>query len=106
LDDVRRRVLDHVERQERRFGMLIWAGVLLEAAFFWGFIRLADFSNATHALLFLSMAGTYVFLLIGLLALGRQVSRVGQMIVKAIELPPPAEKSDYTPVLGLMDREE
>ncbi len=90
LDGVRQRVLRRIERQERIFAGLMGAGMAVEVAFFWGFVRLADFHNPTHALLFLSMGGTYVFLVIGLTALGVHISRIGRSILKAVQMPPAA----------------
>jgi hypothetical protein len=101
LKSVRQRTLDRIERYERTFKVIFAAAMVIEATFIWGFIKLADFSNTTHALIFLSMAATYVFLAIGLIALGVQLNRIGRLILKAIELPQPNEETRRKPVLGL-----
>ncbi len=106
LDEVRRRVLDRIDRHDRWLIGLFAAGIVIEAnLIFYGAIRLADFRNPTHALIFLSMLATYVFLALGLCALGLHVSRIGRSILKALELQCAPETCDSGPHRWLTKRE-
>jgi hypothetical protein len=50
------------------------------------FVALADFGNRTHILLLLSTIATYTIVGAGLFALGGHVTRVGERILKGVEL--------------------
>lgn len=50
-----------------------------------GFIQVADFSNRIGVLIFLSMAASYMVVVVGLAALSPHVRRNTQVVIKAIE---------------------
>jgi hypothetical protein len=54
---------------------------------------LADFSNRLHVLLLLSTVAVYSILALDRVALGAHVSGCTERILKAIEVPPAAERS-------------
>jgi hypothetical protein len=45
---------------------------------------LSDFKQRTHVLLIIGFVGSYSVVLMGLVALGAHVSRVGQRILRAV----------------------
>ena len=82
----RRNALDRIDRSERRFCLFVILLVALEMLFLWGFVRLAEFSNPIHVLIFWSTVSTYTLLMIGLAILWDHVSRSTRLVLKAIDL--------------------
>ncbi|MGA9623434.1 MAG: hypothetical protein WBQ65_03110 [Bryobacteraceae bacterium] len=82
----RRNALDRVDRSERRFCLFVILLVALEMLFLWGFLRLAQFSNPVHVLIFWSTVSTYTLLMVGLAILWDHVSRSTRLVLKAIDL--------------------
>ena len=85
-DNASRNALDRIDRSERRFRLFAILLVALELLFLWGFVRLAEFSNPIHVLIFWSTVSTYTLLMIGLAILWDHVSRSTRLVLKAIDL--------------------
>ena len=85
-NNARRNALDRIDRSERRFCLFVILLVALEMLFLWGFVRLAEFSNPVHVLIFWSAVSTYTLLMFGLAILWGHVSRSTRLVLKAIDL--------------------
>jgi len=85
-DNASRNALDRIDRSEKRFRLFVILLVALEMLFLWGFVRLAEFSNPIHVLIFWSTVSTYTLLMIGLAILWDHVSRSTRLVLKAIDL--------------------
>jgi hypothetical protein len=81
-----RNALDRIDRSERRFYLFVILLVAVEMLFLWGFVRLAEFSNPVHVLIFWSAVSTYTLLMFGLAILWGHVSRSTRLVLKAIDL--------------------
>jgi hypothetical protein len=81
-----RNALDRIDRSEGRFRLFVILLVALEMLFLWGFVRLAEFSNPVHVLIFWSTVSTYTLLMLGLAILWGHVSRSTRLVLKAIDL--------------------
>ena len=81
-----RNALDRIDRSERRFCLFVILLVAVEMLFLWGFVRLAEFSNPVHVLIFWSAVSTYTLLMFGLAILWGHVSRSTRLVLKAIDL--------------------
>ena len=81
-----RNALDRIDRSERRFRLFVILLVAVEMLFLWGFVRLAEFSNPVHVLIFWSTVSTYTLLMLGLAILWCHVSRSTRLVLKAIDL--------------------
>ena len=81
-----RNALDRIDRSEGRFRLFVILLVALEMLFLWGFVRLAEFSNPVHVLIFWSAVSTYTLLMFGLAILWGHVSRSTRLVLKAIDL--------------------
>jgi RNA polymerase sigma-70 factor (ECF subfamily) len=81
-----RNALDRIDRSERRFCLFVILLVAVEMLFLWGFVRLAEFSNPVHVLIFWSTVSTYTLLMFGLAILWGHVSRNTRLVLKAIDL--------------------
>ena len=86
LDTARRNALDRIDRSEGRFRLFVILLVALEMLFLWGFVRLAEFSNPVHVLIFWSTVSTYTLLMLGMAILWGHVSRSTRLVLKAIDL--------------------
>ena len=85
-NNARRNALDRIDRSERRFYLFVILLVAVEMLFLWGFLRLAEFSNPVHVLIFWSTVSTYTLLMFGLAILWSHVSRSTRLVLKAIDL--------------------
>jgi len=81
-----RNALDRIDRSERRFCLFVILLVAVEMLFLWGFVRLAEFSNPVHVLIFWSAVSTHTLLMFGLAILWGHVSRSTRLVLKAIDL--------------------
>ena len=81
-----RNALDRIDRSERRFCLFVILLVAVEMLFLWGFVRLAEFSNPVHVLIFWSTVSTYTLLMIGLAVLWGHITRSTRLVLKAIDL--------------------
>ena len=86
LNAVRAEALARVERGERNFKLAFFGGLAFEALFLAVFLLAADFSNRTHVLLLVATVGGYTVVVLGLVALGAHVNRVGERVLMAVEL--------------------
>jgi hypothetical protein len=84
IDKARIDALEAIDRAERNFRYALIGGCLVEAALLTGLFLLADLKQRTHVLLILGFVGSYSVVLMGLVALGAHVSRVGQRILRAL----------------------
>lgn len=84
----RRNALERFDRygSERTLQLVYLLLIALEMLFVWGFVQLADFSNRTHVLIFLSILATYTPMVIGLALLWGHVNRNTRLVLKAIDL--------------------
>src|SRR5688572_23671748 len=81
LDDVRRSVLDRMERAERMGRFAIIGAALAELALFAIALAIVDWRDPLQRLLFLCSVITYTIIGLGLIALGAHVSRsVGRVL--------------------------
>ena len=85
-NNARRNALDRIDRSERRVYLFVILLVAVEMLFLWGFVRLAEFSNPVHVLIFWSAVSTYTLLMLGLAILWGHVSRSTRLVLKAIDL--------------------
>ena len=85
-NNARRNALDRIDRSEKRFRLFVILLVAVEMLFLWGFVRLAEFSNPVHVLIFWSAVSTYTLLMCGLAILWGHVSRSTRLVLKAIDL--------------------
>jgi hypothetical protein len=85
IDRVRKQALDRVEKSERHYKLAFVGAGVVETAFVVAFIFLADFSNRTHLLLFISVIATYTIIGMGLFALGAHINKSVGRILQAIE---------------------
>lgn len=86
LDAVRSEALARITRSERNFKVALFAGAAAEALFLVAFFLAADFSNRLHLLLLIATVGSYLIVLLGIVALGAHINRGVLRILKAIEL--------------------
>jgi hypothetical protein len=86
IDKARAEALARIEKGEKRFKQGFIAAAVVEVLFLAAFVALADFGNRTHILLLLSTIATYTIVGAGLFALGGHVTRVGERILKGVEL--------------------
>jgi hypothetical protein len=84
IDRARIDALEAIDRAERNFRYALIAGVAVELALLTGLFLLSDFKQRTHLLLIIGFVGSYSVVLMGLMALGAHVSRVGQRILRAV----------------------
>ena len=85
-EEIRRRVLDRMERSETLIKLAIIAAALVEALCLVLLIVLVDFKNPDHLVVLVAAVLVYVTLGLGLVALGGHVTRSTLRILKAIEL--------------------
>jgi hypothetical protein len=85
IDQIRTNTLKQIETTERNYKLAYVAAAGVEFLFFAGFIMLADFSNRSHLLLFISVIALYTIIAAGLFALGAHVNRNTLRIIRAIE---------------------
>jgi len=84
----RQNALDRFDRydSERTFQLVGLVLIAVMMLFPWGFVRLADFSNRVHVLIFWSFFSIYVPMVIGLATLWLHVSRSTRLVLKAIDM--------------------
>jgi hypothetical protein len=85
LDDVRADVLNRMERGERAVRLGVLGAAIMEMLLLLAAITLMNWSDPLHRLLFVLSVCGYTIVVLGLVALGGHVSRVGGRIVAAME---------------------
>jgi ABC-type Mn2+/Zn2+ transport system permease subunit len=78
-------VLDQMERHARRTKLAILGATAVEALLLAIALIAVDWSDRTHVLLFIFSVLGYTIIVLGLVALGAHVSRVGARIVAALD---------------------
>jgi len=84
IDRARIDALEAIDRAEKNFRYALIGGMAVEVALLAGLFLLADLKQRMHVLLIIGFVGSYSVVLMGLLALGAHVSRIGQRIIRAI----------------------
>jgi hypothetical protein len=84
IDQARIDALEAIDRAEKNFRYALVGGIAVEVALLTGLFLLSDFKQRTHVLLIIGFVGSYSVVLMGIVALGAHVSRVGQRILRAI----------------------
>jgi hypothetical protein len=84
IDKARIDALEAIDRAERNFRYALFAGMAVELTLLAGLFLLSDLKQRTHVLLIIGFVGSYSVVLMGLVALGAHVSRVGQRILRAV----------------------
>lgn len=84
LDDVVAGVLDQMEQHTRRIRLAILGAAAVEGLLMVVALLKVDWGNSTHVLLFVFSILGYTIVVLGLVALGAHVSRVGARVVAAL----------------------
>lgn len=83
--DVISSILDQMERHERRRKLAILGAAAVEALLLVVALLLVNWSDDTQVLLFIFSVLGYTIVVLGLVALGAHVSRVGARVVAALD---------------------
>jgi len=86
ISQARSNALAEVDRLATRVRLAVVGGCLIEAAMLTGLLLLMDFHNRTHWILLIGFVGTYSIVAMVILALFFHVSRIGQRILRGIDL--------------------
>lgn len=78
------RVMEEIERTERRYKLAFLSAVATEAALLAALLLLTNLKDRTQVLLLVGFVGSYTIVVLALAALGVHVSRVGQRILRGI----------------------
>lgn len=78
--------LAEADRAERRQRLLLFAAVAVEAILIAAFLALADFSNRTHVLLFISAMVIYSMVGLGVGALALRIDHGNRRVIEALRL--------------------
>jgi hypothetical protein len=78
--------LAEADRLERRQRMLLWAAAGVESILIASFLLLADFSNRTHVLLFISAMVIYSMVGLGVGALAMRIEHGNRRVIEALRL--------------------
>ena len=87
LDDVRRSVLDRMERAERLGRVAIFGAAIAELALFVVAFTMVDWQSRVERLIFVFSVISYTIIALGLAALGAHVSRSVGRVLAAIAPP-------------------
>jgi hypothetical protein len=85
LDDIRQGVLDRVERHDRMLKLSIGGAVLVEALMLAVALMQIDFSVRFERAIFILFVLSYTVLLLGMVALGAHVSKVGDRLLAVLD---------------------
>lgn len=78
--------MQEIERTERQYKIAFFGAVCVEAALLAGLLLLVNLKDPIQRLLLVGFVGSYTIIVLALMALGVHVNRVGQRIVRAIEV--------------------
>lgn len=78
--------LAEADRAERRQRLLLFGAVAVEAILIAAFVLLADFSNRTHVLLFISAMVIYSMVGLGVGALALRIDHGNRRVLEALRL--------------------
>jgi hypothetical protein len=86
VDEARKRALDRIEKSEQKFKAAFVMACVAEVAVLASLLFAMDLSNRTHLLLLVGFVGSYSIVVLAIVALGAHVSRIGQRILRAMDL--------------------
>jgi len=86
VEDARKHALDRIEKSERKFKTAFLMACFAEVAVLASLLFATDLSNRTHLLLLVGFVGSYSIVVLAIVALGTHVSRIGQRILRAMDL--------------------
>ncbi|MBM3769180.1 MAG: hypothetical protein FJW32_27680 [Acidobacteria bacterium] len=75
-----------MERAERNYKIAFYAAFVAESLMLVTMMLLMNFKDKLHLLLLIGFVGSYTIIIFALFVLGAHVSRVGQRIIRAINL--------------------
>jgi hypothetical protein len=78
--------LKEIERAERNYKLAFYAAFITEAIMLVSMMLLMNLNDKLHLLLFIGFVGSYSIIIVALFVLGAHVSRVGQRIIRAINV--------------------
>lgn len=84
-EDLVTSVLDRIEHHARMMKLAMLGAVALEGLLMVIALLKLDWANSTQVLLFIFSVLSYTIVVLGLLALGAHVSRVGARVVAALD---------------------
>jgi hypothetical protein len=87
MDSDRQSVLDRMERHNSNVRLAMIAAAALELAFIALAVLRIDFTKRFEVLVFVFFIMTYSIVILGLVALGAHVSRVGDRVLAAMQQP-------------------
>ena len=85
VDDVRAGVLRTMERQATIIRATLLGAMVIEALMLGLALRLIDWHDRTHTLIFVMAVLGYTIVALGLVALGAHVTRVSNRVVSVLE---------------------
>ena len=85
LDRMRASVLDRMEKSDRLVKGAILLGALFELLLFVGAFVLVDWDDRLQRLAFVLAVSGYTIVVLGLVALGGHMSRIGDRVLAAME---------------------
>jgi hypothetical protein len=86
ISQARSKALAEVDRLATRVRLALAGGCLIEVAMLTGLLLLMDFHNRTHWILLIGFVGTYSIVAMVILALFYHVSRIGERILRGVDL--------------------
>jgi len=86
LEGGRARALAAVEKAEKVYKGAFFGALAVEAALLAALLLLVDLRDPLHKMVAVGFVGSYSIVLLAIVALGAHVSRIGQRILRAIEL--------------------
>lgn len=86
MNDPRLAGLAEADRLERRQRTILFASVAVESVLIAAFLLLADFSNRTHLLLFISAMVIYSMVGLGVGALAMRIDHGNRRVLEALRL--------------------
>ena len=75
-----------MERAERNYKLAFYAAFVTEAIMLVSIMLLMNLKDKLHLLLFIGFVGSYSIIIFALFVLGAHVSRVGQRVIRAINV--------------------
>ena len=87
LDRMRASVLDRMEQSDRLVKGAILLGALFELLLFVGAFLLIDWDDRLQRLAFVLAVGGYTIVVLGLVALGGHMTRIGDRVLAALDVP-------------------
>lgn len=86
FEKMRENILGKIEKTERNYKLAALGAAIIEFFLIAGFLALADFSDRTHLLLFISTMAIYSIIGAGLLALGFFINKCTLRVIRALQL--------------------